>query len=229
MDIFNNKELLKKIVKESKTKKEILNKLGYITLAGNYRTLDRYVKKHSISTSHLENISGFSKGHKYNKKWEDKDVFIKNSKAKINNKELKNRLYKSNIKKEKCELCGQDENWNGNKLTLILDHIDGDNKNNEISNLRIICPNCDSTLPTYMGRNNKTHKTRLREKQRKQDQKQLLKKHFKEKLIQERKNLILNSSIDFSKKTWGVEVAKVLDKSPQYSLKWVKKHMKECL
>lgn len=52
----------------------------------------------------------------------------------------------------KCEICGISD-WNGKKLVLVLDHIDGNPDNNQPSNLRWVCPNCDSQLPTYKGRN----------------------------------------------------------------------------
>lgn len=39
------------------------------------------------------------------------------------------------------------------------------------------------------------------------------------------KSLILESNIDFSKQTWGVEVSKLINKTPQWSLKFVKKHL----
>lgn len=54
----------------------------------------------------------------------------------------------------KCSLCGWGEinKYSGN-YSLILDHIDGNSENNSPNNLRIICPNCDSLLPTYKALN----------------------------------------------------------------------------
>lgn len=53
----------------------------------------------------------------------------------------------------KCSICGMNPLWNGKELHFILDHIDGDATNNMRSNLRLICPNCDSQLDTYKARN----------------------------------------------------------------------------
>lgn len=52
-----------------------------------------------------------------------------------------------------CALCAQPLLWNGLPLSLVLDHIDGDSTNNRRDNLRMVCPNCDSQLPTYKMRN----------------------------------------------------------------------------
>lgn len=52
-----------------------------------------------------------------------------------------------------CETC-QNFLWNGIKITLELEHIDGDNKNNIKDNLKLLCPNCHSQTPTWRGRNN---------------------------------------------------------------------------
>jgi hypothetical protein len=40
-------------------------------------------------------------------------------------------------------------------MSLILDHINGINTDNRIENLRIVCPNCNATLPTHGGKNAK--------------------------------------------------------------------------
>ena len=53
---------------------------------------------------------------------------------------------------EFCEFCGQGPVWNGDPLTLQVDHRDGNNKNNELYNLRLLCPNCHTQTETYAGR-----------------------------------------------------------------------------
>jgi 5-methylcytosine-specific restriction endonuclease McrA len=52
-----------------------------------------------------------------------------------------------------CAICGIEDKWNGVTLALIVDHIDGDASDSRRENLRLICPNCDSQLPTFKARN----------------------------------------------------------------------------
>lgn len=53
----------------------------------------------------------------------------------------------------KCSICNIDANWNNQPLVLILDHINGKSNDWSISNLRLVCPNCDSQLPTFKSKN----------------------------------------------------------------------------
>jgi hypothetical protein len=59
----------------------------------------------------------------------------------INSSRLKKYLFKFEIKKKKCENCKMTE-WCGKNIPLELHHVDGNNKNNYIFNLQILCPNC---------------------------------------------------------------------------------------
>jgi 5-methylcytosine-specific restriction endonuclease McrA len=64
-------------------------------------------------------------------------------------------------------ICGQSGNdWNGKPITLTVDHINGHANDWSVPNIRIICPNCDSQLPTYKGRNkgNSTRKYTITQK-----------------------------------------------------------------
>jgi 5-methylcytosine-specific restriction endonuclease McrA len=65
---------------------------------------------------------------------------------------LKNRLLKENILKNECISCGLTD-WQGKEISLHLDHIDGDNHNHKLENLRLLCPNCHSQTDTWCGKN----------------------------------------------------------------------------
>jgi len=50
---------------------------------------------------------------------------------------------------DKCSECGQESTWNNKPLGLQLDHIDGNSDNNDLSNLRLLCPNCHTQTETF--------------------------------------------------------------------------------
>jgi hypothetical protein len=66
---------------------------------------------------------------------------------------LKKRLFAEGLKERKCECCGQGEIWQGRKMSLILDHVNGVGNDHRLENLRIVCPNCAATFETHCGRN----------------------------------------------------------------------------
>lgn len=59
----------------------------------------------------------------------------------------------------KCSICGINE-WCNKPIPLILDHIDGRAHNNTYTNLRLVCSNCDSQLPTYKSKNKHSDRKR---------------------------------------------------------------------
>lgn len=73
------------------------------------------------------------------------------------------RDYIKESQNHKCAICGLEDNWNGQELHFVLDHIDGDASNNWKDNLRLICPNCDSQLDTYKSKNKNSARTHRKE------------------------------------------------------------------
>lgn len=51
-----------------------------------------------------------------------------------------------------CEICKLNNIWQDKPLSLQLDHIDGNSDNNNIDNIRLLCPNCHSQTETFSGK-----------------------------------------------------------------------------
>lgn len=51
-----------------------------------------------------------------------------------------------------CNECKNSE-WMGKLITLEMDHIDGNYENNNLTNTRLLCPNCHSLTDTYKIKN----------------------------------------------------------------------------
>lgn len=154
------KENFEKIVKISKTKKEVCIRLGLNKTGGGILTVNKYLKLYNIDISHFE----YKKRNQYIKK-DIKEILTEKSDY-VSSNHLKERLYKEGLKERKCEICGQDENWNGKHMSLILDHINGINDDNRIENLKIVCPNCNATLETHCRGNIKNRINRKKEEKR---------------------------------------------------------------
>lgn len=147
MDRFS-KEELECLVRDSTSYRELSGKLGYRAKGKSPSTIARRLEALNISTAHF---TGRAKGAE---KRTPANVFCRNSTA---SQAVLRRYYLAGGYTEyQCAICGLPPFWNGLPLTLTLDHIDGDNKNNELLNLRWVCPNCDRQLPTFGSKNFRT-------------------------------------------------------------------------
>ena len=138
------------MVKSSRTYSECLRKLGLSTNGGHSQLLvKKRCKELSIDTSHFIGRNGISP---YRRKIANEEIFVEDSKY-LNMASLKKRIIEDNLIPYKCDKCGNQGEWLGKKLTLQIDHINGNHFDNRLENLRFLCPNCHAQTSTYAGKN----------------------------------------------------------------------------
>lgn len=129
-----------------------------VSIAGTRRILntkltDRAIRK-KITELKLD-ISHFT-GSNWKRRWDLRDHSEVSS--------FKSRLARTNG--HKCQCCHMSE-WQNQPIPLQLHHKDGDYKNNDITNLMLICPNCHAQKHDYI----KNWVTHFRDKSRKYSKK----------------------------------------------------------
>lgn len=141
-------------VQKSKSYRQVLRHLGLREAGGNYVHIGRYIAEKKLDVSHFTG-QGWNVGMQFRPRSEIPldQVMVEGSIYQTHL--LKPRLFKANLKKPECEICGWAQYSANGRLPLELDHINGEPTDNRLENLRILCPNCHSLQPTHRGMNKK--------------------------------------------------------------------------
>lgn len=152
------KENLEPIVKSSNSIKECLEKLGIEFYTARYSYIKGLIKKYKIDISHFKSSSELRSealkiSKRKNPKYDIKEIFVENPLHNLSNNSLKLKLNELGWEIDICSICKSNNNWRGKKMSMVLDHINGVRNDHRLKNLRILCPNCNSTLDTHCGKN----------------------------------------------------------------------------
>jgi hypothetical protein len=153
-----SKNEIQKILNESNSFVQVLEKLGLNAHSGNHRTLKQRIKIDCLKIDELSKKRK-AKQSSIKNKIPLSDIMIENSTYGTNH--LKERILKENIIKYICEKCGNEGNWMNQKLVLQLEHKNGKPKDHRLENICFLCPNCHSQTDTFAGKNSSIKKSRI--------------------------------------------------------------------
>lgn len=151
------KQLLEPIVKNSLSWAQVLKKLNLKLTGGNYANIKKHVLHNNIDISHFtgmlwnkgltqEDHPSIKKGA-VKAKIPNEEVFTLNGHP-LANKHIVKRLINEYNYEYVCASCGLTD-WLDKPITLDLDHINGNNRDNSFENLQLLCPNCHRQTPTW--------------------------------------------------------------------------------
>ena len=143
-----SEEQLIEAVKSSSSMRQVLQKLGVAPYGGNYDVLRKAIRFFGLETPHFTG-QAWNKGKNLPPRQPIKKYL--NNEAPIQSYKLKSRLLKEGVFEHKCSNCNQ-TTWLDRPIPLELDHINGNNKDNRLKNLRLLCPNCHALTPTYRSK-----------------------------------------------------------------------------
>jgi hypothetical protein len=147
-------EELIEVAKKSYSVSDTMNNLGLVPMGGNHKRYKQRLNELGVKFAKRPPKSGNVK---------DLSEYLVLDGPGITTSKLRIRLIKAGLKKEECEKCGQGALWNNEPLKFHLDHINGNNRDNRLENLRILCPNCHCQTPTYARIKKKAKITRLKQ------------------------------------------------------------------
>lgn len=143
------------VIKENFNINQVCLKLGIKAVNNNYKKIQKIIEKYDVDISHFK----FCKRTDGKKKFSSvEEYFTKNST--IGSGKIKNIIFKHNIKPHKCEECKKTEwEYKGNiiPIPLELHHINGDNTDNTLNNLQLLCANCHSLTDNFCKRKDKKY------------------------------------------------------------------------
>ncbi|CAL9474366.1 hypothetical protein SUDANB15_02890 [Streptomyces sp. enrichment culture] len=140
---------LRELVRTSTSHADVMRGLGLEVNDTNHRRVRRAAARLGLDTSHFRRRSwGRSERPAPAPVAHRVLVVLPDHAGRTNRTQLHRALTELGVAYA-CERCGNTGEWLGQPMTLQIDHVNGDWRDNRRENLRYLCPNCHSLTETW--------------------------------------------------------------------------------
>jgi len=146
------KEELISAVRESDSVMGVLRTLGIKQGGTGHRHISQKIREYGIDRSHFKDpiqhmhegsARAAEKAAEWRKAHPEEILIVVTNNRRTPAVRLRSALIDSGIP-YKCVMCGNTGTYNGAEITLEVDHINQDWRDNRVHNLQFLCPNCHS-------------------------------------------------------------------------------------
>lgn len=128
---------------------DIIRCLGLEPTGSRHRLVKAEIERLGLDVSHMLG-QGHLSGVRSNRRKTPSQVLTNQPdlKYRADSAKLKRALLELGVP-DQCADCGVRAEWRGRPMSLQVDHVNGDFRDNRRENLRFLCPNCHATTNTY--------------------------------------------------------------------------------
>ncbi|MDO0933507.1 HNH endonuclease signature motif containing protein [Streptomyces sp. DG2A-72] len=140
---------LRDLVQHSTSYADVMRGLGLEANDTNHRRIRRVAARLGLDTSHFKRRTWGRPERPAPAPSADRVLIVLPSDAGRTNRSQLHRALTEIGVPYACEACGNLGEWLGQPITLQIDHVNGDWRDNRRENLRYLCPNCHTLTETW--------------------------------------------------------------------------------
>ncbi|GLW14272.1 hypothetical protein Stsp01_10150 [Streptomyces sp. NBRC 13847] len=127
----------------------VARRLAHGDRAPSRGTVRRSIEAHGLSTTHFTGQGHFRGRPSPNRRPADDILRRREPGSRREKTTLLRRALDEKQRPRRCAECGIGDTWQGRRLVLEIDHINGDRLDNRLENLRYLCPSCHSQTRSF--------------------------------------------------------------------------------